>query len=438
MILRVLTTREAASLILISVLVVSVLVLPTWRRRMSPLLRSFFRAAVAPRLLVTYGLVAIACSASTALAWWLGLWNTSMVKDTVLITATVALPMTFRSFTFSSGGGLVRHLIRDTLGLSTLLVFYLDTRPLPLLAEIGMQVLTTFLVMLQAVARTRDDAVPIKRLIELMLFFIGAGLLLWSSFALFSSSPDWWELLRSLLFNFWLPLTLLPFFYAFGFYAVTEQVRARFKAIRRPFRPSLFAAFIIGTRFRLSLVAAFTGRYNSVSEASGFRDGLRRMQVYRQDLERRGQEERRRLVTLERNAGITGRDSEGRHLDRREFDVTKKALDWIWGVQNGQWERHGGRYWDDLLDDIIDAERRGLPKEHGITVQTEDGGQVWRAWRRTAGGAVLGVGGRKHRSTYYFQGNGQPTGWPGTSREWHDAAEQEWPPDWDVDDCTRL
>jgi hypothetical protein len=438
MIPRVLTTREAASLILVSVLVVSVLVLPTWRRQMSPLFRSLLRAAMAPRLLVTYGLVVIVCSASTALAWWLGLWDSSMVKDTVIITATVVLPMTFRSFTFSSGGGLVRHLIRDTLGLSTLFVFYLDARPLPLLAEISMQVVTTFLVILQTVARTRDDAVPVKRLIEVMLFFIGAGLLLWSSFALFSSSTDWWELLRSLLFNFWLPLTLLPFFYAFGFYAVTEQVRARFRAIRRPFRPGLFAAFIIGTRFRLSLLASFTGRYNSVSEATGFRDGLRRMRVFRQDLERRGQEERSRLATLEGNAGRAERDLEGRHLDRREFDVTKKALDWIWEVQNGQWERHGGRYWDDLLDAIMDAERRGLPSDHGITVQIADGGQVWRAWRRTPGGAVLGVGGREHRSMYYFQGDSEPKGWPGASAEWHDATREEWPPDWNLDDGTRL
>jgi Arc/MetJ-type ribon-helix-helix transcriptional regulator len=438
MIPRVLTTREAASLILISLLVVTVVVLPSWRRRMSPLLRSLVEAAAAPRLLVVYGVVVIACSAATALAWWLGLWDTSMVKDAVIITATVVLPMTFRSFTFSSGGGLVRHLIRETLGLSTLLVFYLDARPLPILGEIGMQVFTTFLVMLQAAARTRDDVAPVKRLIDVMLVFVGAGLLLWSSVALFSSPTDWWEQLRSLLFSFWLPLTLLPFFYAFGFYAVAEQVQSRFRAIRRPFRPRLFVAFIIGTRLRLSLLAAFTGRYNSVSEASGFRDGLRRMRAFRQDLKQREEAERSRLATLEDRAGRSGCDLAGQHLDRREFDATKHGLDRIWGVQNGQWDRLGGRYWDDLLDAIVDAERLGLPKQHGITVQIAERGQVWRAWRRTPGGAVLGVGGREHRSKYYFQGEREPTGWPGSSDEWCDTAREAWPPDWDVDDGSRL
>jgi hypothetical protein len=438
MIPRVLTTREAASLILISLLVVTVIALPPWRRNMSPPLRSFLRAAVAPCLLVVYGVVLIVCAASTALAWWVGLWDSGMVKDTVIISATVVLPMTFRSFGFSSGGGLIRRLIRDTLGLSTLLAFYLDARPLPLLAEIALQVVTTFLVMLQVVARTRDDAAPVRRLIAVMLFCVGAGLLLWSSLALFSSSTDWWELLRSLLFSFWLPLTLIPFFYAFGFYAVAEQVQSRFQAIRRPFRPRLFAAFIIGTRLRLSLLASFTGRYNSVSEATGFRDGLRRMRAFRQDLRQRQDDERSRVANLQARAGQSGCDPEGCHLDRREFDATKKGLDWIWGVQNGQWERLGGRYWDDLLDAIIDAERRGLPKQHGITVEIAERGQVWRAWRRTPGGAVLGVGGREHRSKYYFQGEREPTGWPGSSDEWCDSAREAWPPDWDVDDSSRL
>jgi hypothetical protein len=438
MIPRVLTTREAASLILISLLVVTVLAIPSWRRGMSPHLRSLGRAAFAPRMLVAYGVVAIVSSASTALAWWLGLWDSSMVKEAAIITATVVLPMTFRSFSFSSGGGLARHLIRETLGLSTLLVFYLDAKPLPLFPEIGMQVVTTILVILQAAARTQEGFPPIKRFADVMLFLIGAGLLLWSSVSLFASPTNWWDLLRSLLFSFWLPLTLLPFFYAFGFYAVAEDVRARFRAIRRPFRTSLLLAFIIGTRLRLSLLASFTGRYNSVSEASGFRDGLRRMRAFRQDLQQRQDNERSRVASLEDKAGQSGCDPEGRHLDRREFDATKNGLDRIWGVQNGQWDRLGGRYWNDLLDAIIDAERLGLPKQHGITVQIAERGQVWRAWRRTPGGAVLGVGGREHRSKYYFQGEREPTGWPGSSDEWRDTAREAWPPDWDVDDGSRL
>jgi hypothetical protein len=56
---------------------------------------------------------------------------------------------------------------------------------------------------------------------------------------------------------------------------------------------------------------------------------------------------------------------------------------------------------------MVDADRHGLPSNHGFVVETADHGQVWLAWRRTPGGALLGTGGAEHRSRYYF-----PTGRP--------------------------
>ena len=90
---------------------------------------------------------------------------------------------------------------------------------------------------------------------------------------------------------------------------------------------------------------------------------------------------------------------------------------------------------------VVDADRGevlfgGLDLR--FVVETAERGQVWRAWRRTPGGAVLGTGGAEHRSQYYVQGDTLPAGWPGRSPEWVDAAREEWPPDWNKNDGTRL
>lgn len=433
-----LTTREVASLLLVVAFVVVIVAVPTLRRAVAPAIPPLLRAALNPKLVLVYFLVVAVSAVSTGVAWWLGLWDWGLIKDAAILTGAVALPMTFRSFGFKSGGELAHRLLRNTLGLTAIMAFYLGTAPLPLAGELLVQVVATVLVVFHAFSRTDVEYRLIEKSCDVLLGAIGVFLLIWTTTALVTSPPDWPELVRSLLFSFWLPLSLLPFFYVFGFYAVTDRVRARFRAMHKPFTPRLMLAFMIGTRLRLSLLAQFNGRYNGVADAHGFRDGLRRMRDFRGDLRRRQAEEDERAATLERNTGQPGLDEDGLHVDRREFDLTKKRLDWIWTCQNGQFERQGDRYWDHLTDLIVDAERHGLPDDHGFVVETADAGQVWRAWRRTPGGAVLGAGGASHRSQFYFQGDEPPDGWPGSSAEWVDAAREEWPADWNKDDGSRL
>jgi hypothetical protein len=434
----VLTSREAASLVIVGVFVVAVALIPKLRRSVVPHTRPLLRRVFDWRLVVVCALVLAVAAISITLAWWIGLWEWSLLKDAIFITATVVLPMTFRSLAFPSGGSLASRLLKETLGLASLLTLYLDAAPLPLWGELLLQPLIIVLVMLQAFARADVKYTPARKVFDALLALIGLFLLGWTTTRLITVPPDWLELLRSVLFNFWLPLTLFPFFYVFGFYARTETLRSRFRALKTPLRPRVFLAVLIGTRLRLSLLARFSGRYNNVGRATEFRDALRRMAHFREDLERRDAEEAQRLAMLKVRAGALGVDADGCHLDRREFHETKSRLDWIWTCQNGQWERQGGRYWDHLTDLIVDAEKHGLPAAHGFTVEVAQQGQVFRAWRQTPGGAVLGTGGRERRSQYYFQGDAPPERWPGESEEWVNAATSEWPPDWNRSDASRL
>lgn len=434
-----LTSRELTTAIIIVATITVVFGVPKFRAHMAPSLRTAVRAAFAPCLLWLYLVVVLVAAGSTVLAWVVGLWDLNLLKDTVILTLTVVFPMTFRSLSFKSGGELAHKLLRDTLALTALLTIYLDAAPLPLGWEIVYQLTVIFLAMLQAFAATNPEHEPAKRFCDGLLFALGIFLLVWTSVSLIQTPPDWSELFQSLFSGFWLPLTLLPFFYVFGFYAVTETALARFRSIKKPLSRRVALAVMVGTRLRLSLIARFNGRYNDVGDATGFRDALSRMSSFRKDLARRDAEESNRLRGLTDNVGADGVDDSGCHLDRREFDVTKKQLDWIWTCQNGQYERQGERYWDHLTNWIVDADKHGLPKDHGFVVETTDEGQTFRAWRRIPGGAVLAVGGRERRSMFYYQGESPPVSWPSAGTEgWRDATQEEWPPDWNHNDGTRL
>lgn len=433
-----LSTREIASLILLGTVISSFIVVPKLRRTIVPSLWDLLKSAFAWKLLIVYILVVLVSAGSTTLGWLIGLWDWRLLKDAILLTGAVVLPMTMRAFSFKSGSDLVHKLVRDTLSLTALLVFYLDTSPLPLIGELVLQTFATFLVMMQAFARTKSDYLPAKKLFDVLLFMLGTFLLVWTTLEVVTSPPDWSEVLRSLLFSFWMPLTLLPFFYSIGFFVVAETVLARFTALQTPLTVRRVLAVLVGCRLKLSLIKQLNGRYNYVAHGSGFRDGLRLMRDFRADLQRRHADESQRLALLEQNVGQSGIDVDGFHIDRREFDVTKKRLDWIWTCQNAQFERQGNRYWDHLSDLIVDSERHGLPAEHGFVVEVAAQAQVWRSWRRTPGGAILGTGGAEHGSQFYFQGDVPPTTWPGSSPDWVDAAREAWPPDWNKDDGSRL
>ncbi|MFT2816838.1 hypothetical protein [Leifsonia sp. A12D58] len=435
----VLTSREIASVILIGAAVVVVLAVPKFRAHMAPSIRAVVRAAFVLRLVWLYIVVVIMSVASTGVAWLIGLWDVSLLKDAAIITATVVFPMTFRSLSFKSGGELTHALVRDTFALAALLTVYLDAAPLPLGWEIVYQLAAIFFITIQAFASTKAEFAPAKKVSDVSVFLLGAFLLIWTSASLIQTPPDWSDFFQSLFFGFWLPLSLLPFFYLFGYFAVTETTLARFRAFRKPLSPRVTTAVMIGTRLRLSLLTRLTGRYKAIADATGFRDGLLKMVQFRADLDRRDAEETERLRRLSAGAGATGVDDDGLHRDRREFEVTKKRLDWIWTCQNGQYDRQGGRYWDHLTDLIVDAEKHGLPADHGFLVEISDSGQTWRSWRRTPGGAVLAVGGRERRSMFYFQGDEPPDTWPsGSVGGWRDAAREAWPPDWNHNDGTRL
>ena len=138
--------------------------------------------------------------------------------------------------------------------------------------------------------------------------------------------------------------------------------------------------------------------------------------------------EKRRAERETKYSGSTGRDDQGRWLDRRGFARAKKALEWVSLVQGGRLRQHG-RYETDLAV---------LPPEHGdwsrieqakLTMRVPGDGQSYVAVRKVDGQDYwFGLGEKPGLGRWLFAGDCElPT----------DIADGVWagpmddlPPDW--------
>src|SRR5690625_2488147 len=92
-------------------------------------------------------------AASVLVAHKLNLWSLELAKDTVFIFLFSALPLLFNIGNVGDGKQLFATVLRDTLGITALLVTYLELSTLPFLAEFVIQVLFLFLLLLSLAAR---------------------------------------------------------------------------------------------------------------------------------------------------------------------------------------------------------------------------------------------------------------------------------------------
>src|SRR5699024_6708973 len=126
--------------------------------------------------------------------------------------------------------------------------------------------------------------------------------------------------------------------YAVAFYAATEVILKRLLWTNEemPLRARLGVS--AGLHGSVRWAKELTGRYNHVARATTFRGALSEMRDFRHDVTRREQLEADRLAALEMFSGQAGVDETGAQLDRREFDGTKRALQFIHTAQALRYE----------------------------------------------------------------------------------------------------
>lgn len=435
-----LTDRELASLILLGIFVVLVFAIPKWRRTVVPTLGEVIKAALAPSILAVFGLFVLWCGLWVLLGARLGYWDLSLLKDTVIILLTVGFPILFRSFKAKSGTVIVRQIGKEAVAVSALLFFYLNLEPFPIWAELLVQPLLTFLVMMQFVASRDARHKQLHSCLTVVVTIAGLGIIAWATiqFILGAADRDWVATIRELALSIWLPLVMFPFFYGATFYAAAQKITRRMRRIYQPpaSRRATLAA-VLGLHFRLKWAREFVPVYEKpVMRATTFREAVVKMREFREQIVENERLRAEQIADLEAFAGQPGADGNGAQLDRREFEGTKRALRFLDVAQGMRYTQLGNRYWDDLTEMVLQpVDRYDLPTEHGIVVETTSDGQKWRAWRRLPNGWHLGIGGRDGDPGHFVYADAKaPSNWPGDDG-WTDATwAPELPPDWERDD----
>lgn len=435
-----LTNRELATLVLLGILVAVVFLVPKMRRSIGPALGQVLRAALIPSILTVFGLFLVWCALWVLIGLAFGYWELELLKDTLILVITVGFPILFRSMSAKSGTAIVRQIGRETIAFSAILLFYLNLEPFPFWVELITQPTFTFLVLLAFVAGRDKKDRRVAGCLNVVLTIAGLGVIAWSTVQLIlgAGSRDWGATLQELALSVWLPLVMFPFFYGVTFYAAAQKMTRRMRRIYTPpaSRRATLAA-VLGLRFRLRWASAFVPAYEKpVLRSTTFREAMKHMREFRAAVIRKEAAESNRLTTLEVLEGEPGADVSGAQLDRREFEGTKRALDFLVTAQGLRYERGGNRYWNDLTEVVLQpVERYGLPPEHGIVVEITEDGQAWRAWRQLPNGWFLGIGGKDGNPGHFLYAAGSaPDTWPGGD-DWTDATwSPELPPDWERND----
>lgn len=383
--------REVASLIWLGVIAAWLLV--RHRGATASACRDLMRAF---RPVAThFALYAIWIGAVTYVGARLGLWDRTLLKDTVLWTLLSGLGLFVGTTDAMKRSGWFRRTLLATVGATAVIEFVANAKSFPLLVEVLLQPVVFFATVLPVVARDPEHR-AIRSLAGWVLALTGFVALGWTVLAAIDlwAVIDHGQLLREAVLPVWLTVGAIGFLYPFTLCMSYEQFlkRMRWRANGRPvWRQQL--AVLVSAGPRLSVVRELQRAANrDVADAEGFRAALQAIRHVRREQRADREAERAAAQRLIDNAGVDGWDDDGKRLDQREFAETRKALHWLATCHMGHY-RHDDRYRHDLLP-IVEPHfvRDGLQEEHGIVMTVAGDGQSWYGYRKTASGWYFAIG----------------------------------------------
>ena len=422
--------RELATAIWIAALLVLVL----WKRDLRASLWDVIKLFLGAKILVPVLFYATVIGARVFVAAHVGLWNQALLAETLIWFFLSGAVLFFRVTDAGKDQGFFRKRVLETVGIAAFLEFFMNLKTMALPWELLLQPVVAVLVGLQVVAGSDRKHAPVKRLANGLLALVGIGLLAFTiqSVATYWRTQDYQLFWRCLALPIWLTLGVLPFIYSLALSAGYEQVLTRMSFFNDRQRPHLRAVLgvVVGLRGNLSDVNGFAGpRARAAAVAGSFEEARREVAGFKQDRQQERDRQQAKRERMVRYAGVDGTDDSGRRLDRREFEATKRALEWLATCQMG-WFRQRASYRADLLGIVGHFDRQGLPQHHGITMHVRKDGHAWYAYRRTISGWVLGIGaGAPPPNQWHYDSAEPPSGYPGEDPGWGDIPFIT-PPNW--------
>ncbi len=416
-------TRELATVLW----VVTMLSVGLTRPGIRQSLLSIAKAFVQRTILVTFAAYIGLLGAAVYLAYRGNLWTPKLLTPTLFWFFLSGVVLLFGITEAGKHDRFFRTIMLRTLGAGAFIEFLVGIKTFHIIVELLLQPVVVVLVLLAAVVGTKPDLRPVESAAGWLTGLIGIALLALTirSIVMERATFDFGLQLRQLTLPIWLTLVSLPFLYVMALYAEHQTAFRRMSlgpTRRKPSWPARLAV-MIGLRGRLAEVHALGGQAAwLIGQERGYRGAREQVRAFRRGLEEGRAAEREAADRLVRFAGVSGVDEHGRQLDRREFEETCSALEWISSCHWG-WYRRADSYREDLLDRVGDFVRHGLPEPHGIVMHVREDGQAWYAYRRAVSGWVFAIGAAGPPTDQWrFDGSGPPSGPPGDDPAWGSAA----------------
>jgi len=351
-------------------------------------------------------------------------WNPGLVSGTVTWFIASAAVLLINIGDASKQPRFFRRVALRTLQLSVLIGFVMNLFVLSLPAELVLQPLIAILAGVSIVAAHRQEDQAAKRLADALLALLTLAI---AVFVVVETLRNWGvvstkQTLLAFALPIWLTVAILPFIYVISIYASYQVTfaRLRFHTDDEKSLKRADWALVWVLRGRTRDVTSFGDHWlGDVSAAPTFRTACSVVKSYKHERRSKEREKRRRLAELRCDPRTGRMDAEGRQMDRREFDETTMALDWLATCQMGRYDELGGYRADmlELLDN--DFKDQGLPHEHGIQMLVTDDLESWWAWRRTVTGWCFAIGSNAPPpDQWLFDGPNPPTGPPGGDPIW--------------------
>lgn len=434
-----LNSREEATITLVALILM--LAFAPGRRKFVQAWIPAIKAAANPTVLRVLFLYGAAVVTLTFAASKLGIWDWSLIKDTVILAVFSGIPtLVSQPLKASSGAQLVKNTFKATLGISAIAAAYVNITTFSYPMELLLQIVATIVVTGIEVGKRHPErvrAVKFLRVIQL-----GLGALLATSVAIYIikdiTSIEIAQQLRLAVFSAYLPIALVPISYTLAFIAAAETKLKLLSIYNKYISTWTKFAVLLGFHWSLQNVREFYGQQLlDAANAANSRELSNVMQRHREVVKRNGRLNRQRNKRLKQFAGVPGRDQRGAWIDRREFHETKSALTSIYYTELGLYRNRPEHHYYKDTSIIFDQLTIGnLPAPHGIHLEVRDDLQAWYAWRQTIGGCYLAIGGSSRiEARWHYSGETTPDYFPCDNiPEWIDSERDTDNVDWSTDD----
>jgi len=203
--------REIAIGILLIALIIFAVTKQSIRKTIPGLIKSFF----SKKILITIFLIAIYGSCIVLLLRIINYWNFNLLKDTVIWYCIPGFIMVVKYITSKGNNNLVRRIIIDNIEFLVIFEFVVNFYVFPILAEIFIIPLITFIVLLDVVAQSNRKYSSVSKFLRVLQFLIGLSIFIYSVYQIIKDFNNFGNIntLKEFLLPIILTITFIPFIY---------------------------------------------------------------------------------------------------------------------------------------------------------------------------------------------------------------------------------